>query len=145
MTIPTLNSNYRHIRLIIEEEGIGSSTGSLLENNQYVSDMKNKINELISTFKGIDDPWVNWEYLKFKMREFSRNTAIHHSKSRKEDREKLEAKIKNFEKNHSLSVDDLADYKEATVELEKTYDHITDGIILRSKAQWCEEGEKASK
>ena len=31
------------------------------------------------------------------------------------------------------------------VELEKLYDRIMDGIILRSKAQWYEEGEKASK
>ena len=117
---------------------------SLLENNQYVSDKKNKISELISTFKDFDDPRVNWEYLKFKMREFSRNTAMHLSKSIKEAREKLEAKVKNFKKNHSLSADDLADYEEAKVELEKIYDHITDGIILRSKVQWYEEGEKAS-
>ena len=92
---------------------------SLLENNQYVSDMKNKISELISTFKDFDDPRVNWEYLKFKMRQFSRNTAMHLSKSRKEAREKLEARVKNFEKNYSLSADDLADYEEAKVELEK--------------------------
>ena len=81
--------------------------------------MKNKINELISTFKDFDDPRVNWEYLKFKMREFSRHTTMHLSKSRKEAREKLEAKVKNFEKNRSLSADDLADYEEAKVELEK--------------------------
>ena len=107
--------------------------------------MKNKISELISTFKDFDDPRVNWKYLKFKMREFSRNTAMHLSKSRKEAREKLEAKVKNLEKNHSLSADDLADYQEAKVELEKIYDHITDSIILRSKVQWYEEGKKASK
>ena len=39
--------------------------------------MKNKINELISTFKDFDDPMVNWEYLNFEMREFSRHTAMH--------------------------------------------------------------------
>ena len=70
---------------------------------------------------------------------------MHLSKSRREAREKLEAKVKNFEKNHSLSVNDLADYEEAKVELQKIYDHIMDGIILRSKAQWYEEGEKGSK
>ena len=53
------------------------------------------------------------------MREFSRNTAMHLSKSRRATREKLEAKVKNFEKNYSLSADDLADYEEAKVELEK--------------------------
>ena len=76
------------------------------------------------------------------MREFSRNKA---SKSREEAREKLEAKVKNFEKIYSLSADDLADYEEVKVELEKLYDHITDGIIPRSKAKWYEEGEKAYK
>ena len=61
--------------------------------------MKNKISEHISTFKDFDDPRVNWEYLKFKMREFLRNTAVHLPKSRKEARERLEAKVKNFDKN----------------------------------------------
>ena len=79
------------------------------------------------------------------MREFSRHTAMHLSKSRKEAGEKLEAKTKHFEKNYSPSGDDLADFKEAKVELEKIYVHITDGIILWSKVQWYEEGEKASK
>ena len=58
--------------------------------------MKNKINEIISPFKDFDDPRVNWEYLKFKIREFPRHTAVHLSKSRKEAREKLEAKGKFF-------------------------------------------------
>ena len=37
------------------------------------------------------------------------------------------------------------DYEEAKIELEKIYDHNTDDIILWSKAQWYEEGEKGSK
>ena len=76
------------------------------------------------------------------MKEFSQHTAMHFSKSRKEATEKLEAEVKNFEKNYSPSADDLADYEEAAVELEKIYDHVTDGIILWSKGQWYEEGEK---
>ena len=105
--------------------------------------MKNKINEIMSTFKDFDVPRVHWEYLKFKMGEFSRHTAMHLSKLRKEGREKLQGKVKNFKKSYSPSAYDLADYEEAKVELEKIYDHITDGIVLRSKAQWYEEGEKA--
>ena len=30
----------------------------------------------------------------------------------------------------------VAEYKNAKIELEKLYDYITDGIILRSKAHW---------
>ena len=132
---------------LVDDRGRGywKFNSSLLENSQFVFDMKNKINEISSTFQDFDDPRVNWEYLKFKMRQFSRSTAKQLSKSRKEAREKLESKIENFEKNENPSQEELADYEEGKIELEKIYDHITDGIILRSKAQWYEEGEKGSK
>ena len=137
-----LSSDHSPVKLELQTDsadyrgrGYWKFSFSLLENYQHASDMKNKISELMSTFKDFDDPRVNWEYLKFKMREFSRNTTVHLSKSRKQAREKLEAKVKNFEKI-SLSADDLAEYEEAKVELGKIYDHIMDGIILRSKVQW---------
>ena len=107
--------------------------------------MKNKINEICSTFKDFDDPRENWKYLKFKMRQFSRFTARQLSKSRKKAGEKLESKIENSEKNENPLQNEFADYVEANVELKKIYDHITYDIILQSKAQWYEEGEKASK
>ena len=74
------------------------------------------------------------------MRQFSRSTVKQLSKSRKEAREKLKPKIENFEKNENPSQDELADFEEAKIELEKIYDYIMDGIIFRSKAQWYEEG-----
>ena len=67
---------------------------------------------------------------------------MHFSKSKKEAREKLEAKGKNFDKNYSPSADDLTDHEEAKVEMEKIYSHITDGIILQSKSQWYKKAEK---
>ena len=39
----------------------------------------------------------------------------------------------------------VAEYKNAKNELENLYDNITNGIILRSKARWYEEGEKNTK
>ena len=45
--------------------GYQKFSSSLLENNQFVFDTKNKINETYLTFKNSDDPRVNWEYLKF--------------------------------------------------------------------------------
>ena len=37
------------------------------------------------------------------------------------------------------------EYESAKQKLDRIYDHIADGCILHSKAQWYEEGEKASK
>ena len=41
--------------------GYWKFNSSLLENNQIGFDMKNKINEICSTFKDFSDPRVNWE------------------------------------------------------------------------------------
>ena len=124
--------------------GYWKFNNSLLEKKQFVSDMKNKINEVVSTFGDFDDPRINWEYLKFKIREFSRDTAIKLAKARKLERENLEFKVNSYEKIINPSEDELRDIENAKVELEKIYDHITNGIMLRSKAQWYE-GKKASK
>ena len=101
----SLSSDHSPVKLklrtyLADDRGRGywKFNSSLLENNQFVLDMKNKINEISSTFKDFDDPRVNWEYLKFKMRQFSRFTAKQLSKSRKEAREKFESKIENLRK-----------------------------------------------
>ena len=88
---------------------------------------------------------VNSEYLKFKLREFSRNESIKIAKLRKVNRENLEEKVKTFARIDDPSESDLEEYENAMAELEKIYNHIAEGIILRSKSQWYEEGEKASK
>ena len=39
----------------------------------------------------------------------------------------------------------MEEYNNVKSELEKIYEYITDGIIMRSKSQWYEEGEKTTK
>ena len=78
------------------------------------------------------------------MREFSGDKAIKLAKAKKLERENLEFKVNSYEKIINPSEDDLRDLDNTKAELEKIYDHITNGIISRSKAQWYEEGEKAS-
>ena len=107
--------------------------------------MKNKINEVVTTFGDFDNPRINWEYLKFKMRKFSRDTTIKLAKAKKLERENFKFKVNSYEKIINPSEDELLDLDNAKAELEKIYKHITNGIILRSEAQWYQEGEKASK
>ena len=46
---------------------------------------------------------------------------------------------------NELSIDETVEYESTKQELDRIYDHIADRCILRSKARWYEEGEKASK
>lgn len=147
-----LSSDHSPVKLKIQANSTGMRgrgywkfNNSLLENRQFVSEMKNTINEVVSTFGEFDDPRINWEYLKFKMREFSRDRAIELTKARKKERENLEFKVKSYDTIAHPTEEELRGLENAKAELEKIYEHITNGIILRSKVQWYEEGEKASK
>ena len=82
--------------------------------------MKNKINEVVTTFGDFSDPRINWECLKFKMREFSRDTAIKLTKARKLERENLEFKVNSYEKIINPSEDDLRDLDNAKQNLKKS-------------------------
>ena len=137
-----LSSDHSPVKLAlhlqsIEKRGRGyrKFNRSLLENSHFVCDLKSKINEIVSNFNEIDDARVNWEYLKFKMREFLRHESIKIAKLRKVNRENLEEKVKTFAKIDDPSESDLEEYENAKAELEKIYDHIAEGIILRSTSQ----------
>ena len=73
--------------------------------------------------------------------------AIKNAKQRKKSRVELEQKVLNLEMNmtDNPSAEKIADYSTAKLELEKIYEYITDGIIMRSKSQWYEEGGKSTK
>ena len=79
------------------------------------------------------------------MKESSRNESIKIAKLRKVNRKNFEEKVKTFARIDDPSESDLEEYENAKAELEKIYDHIAEVIILRSKSQRYEEGEKGSK
>ena len=90
---------------------------------------------------------MRWEYIKYKCREFSRNFSIKMSKERKARRLALEMRLANLEGliSSNSSHDLLEEYSKYKSDLESLYNYITAGIILRSKSEWYEDGEKSSK
>ena len=85
--------------------------------------------------------------MKYKRREYSRNYSIQMAKTRKRRRISLEKRVAELESlitsnsNNQL----LKEYSSCKLELESLYEYITSGIILRSKTNWYEHGEKSSK
>ena len=63
------------------------------------------------------------------------------------NRLELENKVKNLSSKLTTSSteSEAKEYEECKAKLEKMYDHITQGIILRSKVAWYEKGEKSNK
>ena len=116
---------------------------SLTEDTNFVESMKVKIKEVMQEISETDDPRVSWEFLKYKMRQFARQYSITRASGCREKRITLEKKVYNLERAISDSIDPnlIQEYNDAKEELGKLYDYITQGIILRFRAKWYEEGE----
>ena len=127
--------------------GYWKFNNSLLEDKSFVEKIKSHIQDVIQETFDLPDPRVKWEFLKYKIRFFVRIYAKEKAAFRRARRSHLEEKVKSLESaiSSDSGAEILHDYSEAKTELEKVYNHIAEGIILRSRAQWYEEGEKPTR
>ena len=66
------------------------------------------------------------------------------AKEERKQRDELETTLKSLEKNLSTE-ENQCFYDKCKQDLEEIYDNIAEGIRIRSRCQWNEEGEKSSK
>ena len=79
-------------------------------------------------------------------RQFAKQYSIVKAKERKAKRVKLELRVKELEGLLSTDSQEIAkEYYDCKQELERIYTYITEGIIMRSKTDWYEHGEKSTK
>ena len=118
---------------------------SLISDSDFVSQQKDVINACIHSFESMPEasPHLKWEFLKYEMRKFS----IAFSKKKVRDINGLKIIHENVVKNYETREDKPSeqDYLSSKAFLDNLIDERTNGAILRSKAQWYEEGEKSSK
>ena len=87
---------------------------------------------------------IKWEILKYKIRCFTISFSKGLAKKKRLERDLLEPELKTLKEN--LHCDgNLEKYNNCKTNLEQIYDHIAEGIKVRTKTQWYEEGEKSSK
>ena len=120
---------------------------SLTQDKHFTESLETEIQTFAREGSSLAAPIMRWEYIKYKCREFSGNFSIKLSKERKARRLALEKRLANLEglisSNSSWNL--LEEYSKCKSDLECLYSYITAGIILRSKSEWYEHGEKSSK
>ena len=109
---------------------------SLINESNFVEQMKLKIPPFYQKSLELSDARGRWEYMKYKMREFSLTFSKQKAYQKKKRRLFLENRVKTLEIKLANSSDEeiVEQYYLANSELESIYDHITEGIILRSKS-----------
>ena len=116
---------------------------SLTEDTTYVSKMKDFVGDFVSCFSENDDPRINWEFLKYKIRQFTQSYTKDKAKERRKKQKQLEKEIEKIEHSITKHCDPiLLNQLETTkAELDELYNYITEGSILRNKVRWFEQEE----
>ena len=98
------------------------------------------IQECNDEYKDNNDARKLWEFLKYKIRSFTIEYTKNKAKSGIVKVNQLESSLTG-NTNTTLR----KEYDDAKLQLEQYYDEITRGIIVRSRVQWVEDGEKRTK
>ena len=141
-----------HISSISEQtrgRGCWKFNDSLTEDKDFVEKLRTYINDVKSTFNEHQDSRINWEFLKYKIQRSSNSYTLEQAEKRKARQKALESRLQELEQRivdiESEIENIIDDYENTKAELEQIHNHIANGIILRSKVRWYEEGEKNNK
>ena len=150
--IPSVQSDHSAIVLKFSPANEGEKgrsywklSNSLLDNNDSVEGLKEKVQVYLLEFSEASTPNARWDYVKYRMRQFGKNFSKDKARKRKAKRLELESNVREFEEHHTTASNDqlINDYNKCKEELESLYYYTTDGIILPSRAAWYKNGEKS--
>ena len=112
--------------------------------SDFQARMKFHIKSTLETLEieGIRDPQVRWEFLKYEIRKFSIEFSKLQAQNTKKEKMFLENKLKKLE-NNTNCMENL-EYIDCRNKLDKIYEQKINGIIIRSKHDWYQYGEKSS-
>ena len=144
ITIRITSLDYEH-----RGPGYWKLNTSLLLDEEYCQAIKQKLPLWKDEFKDIEDKRLQWDLIKWRIREYTKQFAKNKAKLNREKSDILESKLISVEKElASVDKNDeeiLREYVKLKNEIENINDKRTKGLIIRSKAKWIEEGEKGTK
>ena len=152
--LPAIKSDHSAITLLIngiDDQGHGPSfwkfNASLVDDEKYVTLIKDRYGSWIEEGREIEDPRVLWDYIKYKIRQ----ETIAYSKSKARERKAALASLEKKIKDCQLACDEdpspknVNDLEILQTEYDRMYEFIAQGAIVRSRANWYEYGEKSNK
>ena len=87
---------------------------------------------------------LRWEFLKYEIRKFTINFSKKFVKEENKDGNFLEKELKKLEKSrNNFRTNEY--YHECKEKLQNICTKKVNGIRIRSKCNWCENGEKSTK
>ena len=120
--------------------GLWKFNSSLTKDQNYKTEIKKLIRNFSNENEFLSNRQLKGELLKYEVRKFTIKYTKHVAKEKRQLRTNLENQLKKLEEK--LDEDNLSKYDSVKNELDEIYDHIAEGIRIRSKCDWYEYGEK---
>ena len=120
---------------------------SLLDDTNYIRQIHELIDKWSLEYAAIDNNSLFWDILKYHIRSFTIKYSKEKAKQRKAHLQNLEQTFAELNKLYSSDPNplNLEKLNQISAQLDQYYDYITQGAIVRSRAQWVEKGEKSTK
>ena len=120
---------------------------SLLSNKTYREQMKEVINQAWETAEDLDDLRVGYDFMKFKIRQFSIEFSKKLARDRRKREKEMQDKIKQLEQKSNireLSQEELEALEVYKLNLDDIYKYKVRGEVLRSRLEQIEQDEKST-
>ena len=149
---PSIKTDHSLIRITFElHEGLERGRGfwkfnhSLLKDPIFVEKVKNFLQICSEKYKSIENKALVWDTIKCEIRGIAISYASFINKKKKIYTEALKHEFMTLEMSLDNNIDVIDRYNAVKHELEKNEEEILRGVIVRSRAQWIEDGEKSTK
>ena len=151
---PSIKWDHSAITLLINGAGDGERgrsfwkfNSTLMSDSDYRFLLDENIKNWLEEFKEVVDKRVLWDLLKYKIRQFTNKYSKEKAHSRKAKVKDLEEKLQSCTKKceDDPSKENVQKLECLQAEYDDLYDYITQGAIIRSRANWYEKGEKNNK
>jgi exonuclease III len=117
---------------------------SLIKDLEYTNSVREHFQNWITEAEDIPYYRVQWDYLKYKIAQYSRTYTKEKARIKRAEVKELECRVKYLEGNLTDDLN-ISQYQEAKKDLDEHHNEITKGLVIRSRAQYYEEGEKSNR
>ena len=133
--------------LIKRGPGLWKFNEVLLHDKIYVDNIKSLISTLTAEYNTLANLSLKWDLMKTDIRNKTIAYCKQRSKEKREYEDMLFKKLENLDQdvNVHLSEEKSAEFDDIKYKLERINAEKTEGIKIRSRAQWVEENERNSK
>ena len=121
--------------------GYWKFNSELIKDSVYCKNVQELINSLVIRYNQLSKKNI-WEVLKVKIKEYTISYCYKHSKTQQSEIIQLQKKLDRMCTNTDSNEDEMENIKS---KLDSLLEKEAKGAFIRSKAEWCDKGEKCSK